>query len=190
MTNALLAALAGAIYTLFAGAAVLLFKATDPSAQSTKTATLWAGTATAVVIIWNIAGSDPIGVGLGLVSAAFLAAAGALFMWSVGEQRRQLQRDGSLANLQYAGSTAPPPQLTVTGPYQFVRHPIYTSYALGWIGGAIASMAPLAVLMTLIMLGLYVVSARTEEQAILRSDFADTYRGYQKSTTMFIPFVF
>jgi protein-S-isoprenylcysteine O-methyltransferase Ste14 len=190
MTNGLLVALACSVYALFAGAALMLFKAGDRNAQWTKQATLWAGTATAVVIIRDIWVSDAIGLGTAVVSGAVLIAAGLLFLASVGEQRRQLRQSGSGAELQYAGSMEPPAQLTVTGPYHFVRHPIYSSYALGWIGGALASLAPLAIAMTLVMLALYVISARTEERAILHSDFADTYSRYQQSTTMFIPFLF
>jgi protein-S-isoprenylcysteine O-methyltransferase Ste14 len=190
MTNGLLVALACSIYALFAGAAFMLFKASDRGAQWTKQATIWAGTATAVIIIRAMLWSDAIDLGTAAVSGAVLLAAGILFLASVGEQKRQLRKSGSGAELQYAGSTAPPAQLTVTGPYRFVRHPIYSSYALGWIGGAIATSDPLAILMTCIMLALYVASARTEERAILRSDFADTYGRYQTSTTMFIPFVF
>lgn len=190
MSNSLLIVLACAVYALFAVAALRLFKATDRGAQWTKQATLWAGTATAIVIIREMWVSDAIDFSTALISALVLVAAGLLFLASVAEQQRQLRNTGSNAKLQYAGSTEPPAQLTISGPYRFIRHPIYSSYALGWIGGAIATLAPLAIVMTLIMLALYVVSARTEEQAILRSDFGDTYRQYQRSTTMFIPFLF
>jgi len=189
MTNVTLMVLACAVYALFAIAALVVFKAGDPNAQRTKQLTLWAGTATAVVIVREILLSNDIGVGLAVTSGAVLLMAAALFLASVGEQRRQLKDSGSSDQLQYAGSTEPPAQLTITGPYRFVRHPIYSAYALGWIGGAIASMAPLAIAMTLVMLVVYIVSARTEEQAILKSAFADSYRRYQQSTTMFIPFL-
>jgi protein-S-isoprenylcysteine O-methyltransferase Ste14 len=183
-------ALACSVYALFAGAALTLFKAGDRNAQWTKKATIWAGTATAIVIIRAMLLSDAIDFGTAAGAGAVLLSAGMLFLASVGEQKRQLRKSGNDAELQYAGSTEPPAQLTVTGPYRFVRHPIYSSYALGWIGGAIATLDPLAVVMTLVMLTLYVVSARTEESAILRSNFADTYSRYQRSTTMFVPFLF
>lgn len=122
MTNGLLVVLACSVYALFAGAAVMLFKASDRNAQWTKKATLWAGTATAVVIIRDMLLSNAIDFGAAAISGAILLAAGTLFLWSVGEQRRQLRKGGSDAKLQYAGSTEPPAQLTVTGSYRFVRH--------------------------------------------------------------------
>jgi protein-S-isoprenylcysteine O-methyltransferase Ste14 len=190
MVNLLLGALAALVYALFAGAAVILFKATDRNAQWTKQATIWVGTITAVVIIRAILLSHSINFAEAAASGTVLIAAALLFLSSIGEQRKQLRRSGSAAELQYAGSTEPPAQLTVTGPYHYIRHPIYSSYALGWIGGAIATLDPLAIVMTLVMLALYISSARTEERAILRSSFGDTYGRYQKSTTMFVPFVF
>jgi protein-S-isoprenylcysteine O-methyltransferase Ste14 len=190
MTNVVLVTLACLVYALFAGAALMLFKASDRGAQWTKQATIWIGTATAIIIIRAILLSDPIDFGTALVSGAILVSAGVLFLASIGEQRRQLKSSGSRAELQYAGSTEAPAQLTVTGPYRYIRHPIYSSYALGWIGGTIASLDPIAIVLTIAMLALYIVSARTEEQAILRSSFADAYGRYQRSTTMFIPFVF
>jgi len=80
-------------------------------------------------------------------------------------------------------------ELVTSGPYQLVRHPIYTSMlclllGLGWM------IAPLPVL----VLSVVVFVAGTEirvrvEERLLASHFGDRFREYQSSVPAYIPFL-
>jgi protein-S-isoprenylcysteine O-methyltransferase Ste14 len=79
------------------------------------------------------------------------------------------------------------PELVTSGPYRFVRHPIYSGILLGLLGTALATN-----LYWLIAFGVCLVyfaySARVEEANLTRT-FPTTYPGYRSRTKMLIPFV-
>jgi protein-S-isoprenylcysteine O-methyltransferase Ste14 len=79
------------------------------------------------------------------------------------------------------------PELVTSGPYRFVRHPIYSGILLGLLGTALATN-----LYWLIAFGVCLVffaySARVEEEDLTRT-FPATYPGYRSRTKMLIPFV-
>lgn len=79
------------------------------------------------------------------------------------------------------------PELVTTGPYRFVRHPIYSGLILGLIGSAVA-VSLFGFVAVLILGGYFFYSAKVEEQNMGRL-FPDTYPQYKRSTKMLIPFV-
>jgi protein-S-isoprenylcysteine O-methyltransferase Ste14 len=79
------------------------------------------------------------------------------------------------------------PELVTTGPYAFVRHPIYSGLTLAMIGSAVAETVFWFV--PLVVVGAYFIySARTEEKVMVR-DFPEQYPAYQKRTKMLVPFL-
>jgi protein-S-isoprenylcysteine O-methyltransferase Ste14 len=80
------------------------------------------------------------------------------------------------------------PELVTSGPYRFVRHPIYTGILTAGIGTAVALswfwLAPFAAA------GIYFIYAATVEERFLTEQFPDTYPPYKRSTKMLVPFVF
>jgi protein-S-isoprenylcysteine O-methyltransferase Ste14 len=80
------------------------------------------------------------------------------------------------------------PQLVTSGPYAFVRHPIYTGIILAMLGSAIA-VNPFW-LIPLIAIAIYFVVSARREEAYLITQFHDEYRAYMKRTKMLLPFVF
>jgi protein-S-isoprenylcysteine O-methyltransferase Ste14 len=80
------------------------------------------------------------------------------------------------------------PQLVTSGPYAFVRHPIYTGIILAMLGSAIA-VNPFWVV-PLIAIGAYFVVSARREEAYMMTQFQDQYRAYMKRTKMLLPFVF
>ena len=114
------------------------------------------------------------GVGLGLVSIFALA-------WSHASLGKNLSAPGVVKAKQF---------LITAGPYQWVRHPMYTvifllgvTYGLisanwiigglwtGWIAGTVASMLP-------------------DEEAALIEKFGDEYQAYMQHTGRFLPRMF
>ncbi len=79
-------------------------------------------------------------------------------------------------------------QLIRTGPYRYIRHPVYTAIILTATGGTLFFLsAPLA-LLTLVLLGLAVYRARLEETLLASPEaFGATYREYMARTGRFLP---
>lgn len=110
--------------------------------------------------------------------AVFWIAIG-LFLWSVRSLRA--------ARPSLAFVNAMPSRLITRGPYRRVRHPIYTSYFLAWIGGALAT-GQWWLLLAIVWMGwFYVRAATTEERGFLESPLAAEFREYQGRTGMFLP---
>ena len=74
-----------------------------------------------------------------------------------------------------------------TGPYRFVRHPIYTGFIVMYVGMAIISTSVLAfVAVPLIALGLW-LKARVEEQFLIEELGPVAYEAYKARTPMLAP---
>jgi protein-S-isoprenylcysteine O-methyltransferase Ste14 len=80
------------------------------------------------------------------------------------------------------------PDLVTTGPYRFIRHPIYSGIILAFIGTALASTLA-GLIAVAVLAGFFIFSASREEQ-FLAQEFPDTYPGYKARTKMLIPFIF
>lgn len=78
-------------------------------------------------------------------------------------------------------------ELITTGPYRYLRHPIYTGILLAMLGSSIA--VGRVWLVVLMVVGLFLIySARTEEQLMMQA-FPREYPEYKKKTKALIPFV-
>jgi protein-S-isoprenylcysteine O-methyltransferase Ste14 len=78
-------------------------------------------------------------------------------------------------------------ELVSTGPYRYVRHPIYSGLILAMTGSALA--VNVYWLAAVLVLGAYFVySAKVEERIMVRL-FPNTYPVYKRSTKMLIPFI-
>lgn len=80
------------------------------------------------------------------------------------------------------------PELVTTGPYRYVRHPIYSGIILGMIGTTMA-ISPFW-LVAAVLLGVYFVYSATVEERNMERLFPDSYPAYKRSTKMLIPFIF
>ena len=78
-------------------------------------------------------------------------------------------------------------ELVRTGPYRFVRHPIYTGLGLHFIGACLATGNLLLIAGTLFVTfpALY-LRARTEE-LLLRDRFGEKYEAYAREVGMLVP---
>ena len=78
--------------------------------------------------------------------------------------------------------------LIQTGPYKYVRHPIYTGLLLAFVGSAVAIGEWRGILSVALALLAFVLKIRLEEVG-MRKTFAE-YERYQRTTAALIPFVF
>jgi protein-S-isoprenylcysteine O-methyltransferase Ste14 len=120
--------------------------------------------------------SDPWLEGIGL--AVFLLGL-ALAVWA----RVYLGRNWGMPMSQKAD-----PELVTTGPYRFIRHPIYSGIILAMIGTTIA--VSLYWLVAVVLLGAYFVYSAIAEERFMAGRFPDSYPEYKRSSKMLIPFIF
>jgi len=79
-------------------------------------------------------------------------------------------------------------ELVVTGPYRYVRNPIYSGLILAAIGTAVA-VSWYWFVAVVFMGAFFIYSATVEERTMLRL-FPNDYPAYKRSTKMLIPFIF
>jgi protein-S-isoprenylcysteine O-methyltransferase Ste14 len=79
------------------------------------------------------------------------------------------------------------PELVTTGPYAFVRHPIYTGMLLALLGSAVVS-GILWLVPFVLVCAYFVYSAKTEEKQMLQQ-FPKAYPEYRKRVKALIPFI-
>jgi protein-S-isoprenylcysteine O-methyltransferase Ste14 len=77
-------------------------------------------------------------------------------------------------------------QLVKSGPYAFVRHPIYSGLLLATIGTAIFVGEWRGVLAIPLILASESIKARREEQ-FMAAEFGDDYEEYRRETGFLIP---
>jgi protein-S-isoprenylcysteine O-methyltransferase Ste14 len=80
------------------------------------------------------------------------------------------------------------PELVTSGPYAYVRHPIYTGMLLAMLGSGIVGGA--SWLFAVALLGAYFAYTATQEEKLMQKQFPEAYPAYKKRTKMLIPFVF
>lgn len=134
--------------------------------------TPWASRALAAERIWNIGY-------VGAYLAAAVALAGIAFAWWA---RIYLGRLWSSAITRKQGH-----RIVDTGPYAFVRHPIYSGLITAILASAIAEATrPALVGGVCVALGLW-LKARIEERFLTAELGADAYGGYRRRVPMLFP---
>ena len=79
------------------------------------------------------------------------------------------------------------PELVTTGPYAFVRHPIYTGILFAIFGSLLVD-GPWWFFFFLFFAVYFFYSAKTEEK-IMTKQFPNEYPDYKKKTKMLIPYI-
>lgn len=115
---------------------------------------------------------------VGAIGAVLVVAGLAVAIWA----RIHLGRNWGMPMTQKAE-----PELVTSGPYRFVRHPIYSGLLLAVLGTALATNL-IGVLIGAI-LGAYFYYSATVEETNLTATFPTAYPAYRAATKMLIPFV-
>jgi protein-S-isoprenylcysteine O-methyltransferase Ste14 len=79
--------------------------------------------------------------------------------------------------------------LITSGPYRWVRHPIYGGMTLALVGTALATGAPYGFIGSALILFGFLIRLRLEE-ALMRETFPDEYDHYSRHTARLIPGVY
>jgi protein-S-isoprenylcysteine O-methyltransferase Ste14 len=123
----------------------------------------------------SLAVSSPV---LATIGAVIFAVGIAVAIWA----RVHLGRNWGMPMTQKAE-----PELVTSGPYRFVRHPIYSGLLGGLLGTALATNL-IGLIIVAILGGYFYYSASLEEKN-LTTTFPTAYPAYQATTKMLIPFV-
>lgn len=79
------------------------------------------------------------------------------------------------------------PDLVTSGPYAYIRHPIYTGMLTALLGSAIASS--LILLIVFVVFLMYVLYSVKQEEELMTKTFPKEYPAYKKRTKTLIPSV-
>jgi protein-S-isoprenylcysteine O-methyltransferase Ste14 len=138
-------------------------------------------TALAVIVLLRVFRGGSLAVhspALVAIGAAVFAAGIAVAVWA----RVQLGRNWGMPMTEKAE-----PELVTSGPYRFVRHPIYSGLLAALLGTALANN--LLGLIVVVILGSYFYYAASVEERNLTATFPTAYPAYRGHTKMLIPFV-
>jgi protein-S-isoprenylcysteine O-methyltransferase Ste14 len=139
------------------------------------------GTALSIVLIVRVLRVDSLAVHsivLGVIGTALFLAGLATAVWA----RVNLGRNWGMPMTQKSD-----PELVTSGPYRFVRHPIYSGLLLAVLGTAL--VVNLVGLIIGLVLGSYFYYSATVEERNLTEVFPADYPEYRSHTKMLIPFV-
>jgi protein-S-isoprenylcysteine O-methyltransferase Ste14 len=80
------------------------------------------------------------------------------------------------------------PELVTSGPYRYIRHPIYTGILLAMLGSSLASS--LFWLTIFAISGIYFIYSAVMEEKLMTKQFPKAYPSYKTKTKMLVPFIF
>jgi protein-S-isoprenylcysteine O-methyltransferase Ste14 len=80
------------------------------------------------------------------------------------------------------------PELITTGPYRFVRHPIYTGILVAMLGSVLGESVFWA--LPLVLFGAFFVYSARREEALMIRQFPDQYPAYMQRSNMLLPCIF
>ena len=96
-------------------------------------------------------------------------------------------RSAGSAKLPIAFSQSAPPNVIDMGPYGRVRHPLYLSYSLYWLGCVIQTGSATVGIGAALLIATYVILASAEERKLLSGDLQFEYLAYRSRTGSFWP---
>ncbi len=124
----------------------------------------------------GVLASDPWRVGLGL------------FLFVLGQGLAIWARVHIGRNWGTTMSQKDEPELVTSGPYRWVRHPIYSGILLAGAGTAV--VLGWTWLLVVALAGVYFAYSATVEERYLTKEFPDVYPTYKHSTKMLVPLIF
>ncbi len=119
-----------------------------------------------------------VGIIMGSAGVAVCALGIAIAIWA----RTYIGRNWGMPMSLRAGH-----ELVTTGPYAYVRHPIYTGILLAFTGSTLVNWFP-RILLLGIFLAYFVYAAKSEERSMLKQ-FPNEYPAYVTRTKMLVPFL-
>jgi protein-S-isoprenylcysteine O-methyltransferase Ste14 len=119
------------------------------------------------------------------VPLGFVAAVTALLLsrptWTTWRAGFAIAIAGEAVRVWAAGHLEKSREVTRSGPYRFMRHPLYAGSAMMAAGVAVASNSLVVALVAAVYMGTTIGAAIRTEEAFLQRAFGDTYERYRRS---------
>ena len=77
--------------------------------------------------------------------------------------------------------------LVQSGPYRWIRHPIYTAYILDYIGGGLLAGNLVLTVVPVVMFTIMIAMRMGREEAVMREKFGEAYDAYTQHTGRLLP---
>lgn len=122
----------------------------------------------------------PVSTGLGIIGVLLSIAAVAFAIWA----RLTLGKNWSGAVITLKKDH----QLVTSGPYKYVRHPIYTGYFLATLGTAL-TIGTFASYIATIMIFIGFLIRMNKEETLMTTHFPSEYPAYKQRSKKIIPFI-
>ncbi len=78
-------------------------------------------------------------------------------------------------------------QLVTTGPYRWIRHPIYTAYLMNYVAGGLLASNLVLTFVPVVFFGLMIINRIPREEAVMREEFGQDYINLEKRTGRLLP---
>ena len=79
-------------------------------------------------------------------------------------------------------------QIAVTGPFRYIRHPIYTGIYVLTLGIGLIFFSGLWYIVMILFIPLWYIECMEEEREMLKT-YGQEYADYQSRTKVFMPFI-
>jgi protein-S-isoprenylcysteine O-methyltransferase Ste14 len=128
---------------------------------------------------WASAGrvAEPFDDGMRVAGIVLLCAAAGLALWGIRTMGRHMAS---------AAEVRPDTEIVTGGPFGLVRHPLYLSVLLMWLGGALALLNGVLAVGYLLLVPAFELRARKEEEMLSRH-FGDAYAAYARRVPRLMP---
>ena len=134
-----------------------------------------------IVQLLNLPNTFPVPIALSrLLGSALIVVGISLLVWAL----HHLSLRRAFGQEIYAPQTES--ALVTSGPYVYVRNPLYLGAAIALIGWTLLLQSTILIVATLFMLGHFVLVARWEAQE-LSARLGPDYEAYRRATPAFIP---
>jgi protein-S-isoprenylcysteine O-methyltransferase Ste14 len=77
--------------------------------------------------------------------------------------------------------------LVESGPYRWIRHPIYTAYVMNYLGGGLVSANLVLTLVPVLCFGAMIALRVGDEERTMIETFGEEYESYMRRTGRFLP---
>jgi protein-S-isoprenylcysteine O-methyltransferase Ste14 len=78
-------------------------------------------------------------------------------------------------------------QLVTSGPYRWIRHPIYTAYLMAYVSGGLAASNLVITFIPAIFFGLMIFNRIPREEQLMRDQFGEDYVQLEERTGRLLP---
>ena len=78
-------------------------------------------------------------------------------------------------------------KLVTSGPYRWIRHPIYTAYLINYVAGGLLASNLVLTIVPVVFFGLMIINRIPREEVVMREQFGQEYVELERQTGRLLP---